>query len=215
MGKKRRFVAEFQINQPENFVAFIANDYFAKEGFKLVDYKGEAVWKRGDGFWVARQYMKVTYAAGGAVRVEAFMRGMFGGEMDLDGVYGWAVKAKMKKEVETLISLLCQQTGTSVQTMADGTTVAAPVVAVHNPVGQANASLALGIIGCSAGWFVPFVGLSLGIVGIISASKGRKSTSKGVATVGMVFSIISIVVAAIAYIVNFIYSYAMFSGMYY
>ena len=42
-----RYVAEYTIGQPDDFIRLVSEDYFQKEGFKLVPYKGEMLWKKG------------------------------------------------------------------------------------------------------------------------------------------------------------------------
>ena len=34
-------LAEYTIGQPDDFIRLVSEDYFQKEGFKLVPYKGE------------------------------------------------------------------------------------------------------------------------------------------------------------------------------
>ena len=47
MGK--RFSTDFAVPHTADLVKFIAEDFFDKEGFNLIDYHGEAVWKKGIG----------------------------------------------------------------------------------------------------------------------------------------------------------------------
>ncbi|HJO93968.1 MAG TPA: DUF4190 domain-containing protein [Victivallales bacterium] len=58
--------------------------------------------------------------------------------------------------------------------------------------GKAIASLVLGIIGIIA-WLIPLFGLPITIVGLVLGCKGRKSAKKGIATSGIVLSIIGLV----------------------
>lgn len=44
-----------------DLVKFIAEDFFDKEGFNLIDYHGEAVWKKGIGMVTAPQFIKLSY----------------------------------------------------------------------------------------------------------------------------------------------------------
>lgn len=68
-----RYVAEYTIGQPDDFIRLVSEDYFQKEGFKLVPYKGEMLWKKGRGVLTAPQYIKLAYGQG-IVHVEAFIR---------------------------------------------------------------------------------------------------------------------------------------------
>lgn len=62
--------------------------------------------------------------------------------------------------------------------------------------GKAIASLVLGIVGLIA-WILPLVGFPVTIVGLVMGVSGRKSEKKGMATAGMVLSIIALVACII------------------
>lgn len=62
--------------------------------------------------------------------------------------------------------------------------------------GPAIASLILGIVGAIA-WLLPFIGFPVTVVGLILGVTGRKSDKKGVATAGLVLSIIFLVFTVI------------------
>lgn len=55
--------------------------------------------------------------------------------------------------------------------------------------GHALASLILGLISIIA-WIIPLFGIPIAIIGIIMGVMGRKSSKKGMATAGLVLSII-------------------------
>lgn len=63
-------------------------------------------------------------------------------------------------------------------------------------VGEAIASLALGIIGMMA-WFIPLFGLPITVVGLVLGIKGLKSENKGIAVAGLTLSIIGLVATII------------------
>ena len=106
-----RYVAEYTIGQPDDFIRLVSEDYFQKEGFKLVPYKGEMLWKKGRGVLTAPQYIKLAYGQG-IVHVEAFIRwtilpGVYVGEMALDnGFVGAIPKSMLMDKVNTLLRLL-------------------------------------------------------------------------------------------------------------
>lgn len=108
-----RYVAEYTIGQPDEFIRLVSEDYFQKEGFKLVPYKGEMLWKKGRGVLTAPQYIKLAYGQG-IVHVEAFIRwtilpGVYVGEMALDnGFVGAIPKSMLMDKVNTLLRLLSQ-----------------------------------------------------------------------------------------------------------
>ena len=60
----------------------------------------------------------------------------------------------------------------------------------HN--GKATASLVLGIIGLFA-WFIPLFGAPITIIGLIMGILGQKSQKKGMATAGLIMSILGLV----------------------
>jgi len=62
--------------------------------------------------------------------------------------------------------------------------------------GGAIASLVLGIFGVFA-WLIPLIGYPVTIIGLILGIKGRKSDKRGMATAGMVLSIIFLVLSII------------------
>lgn len=111
MGK--RYQTQFTINQSPEVVQTVVNDFFFREGFVYVNYKGEMVWKKGDGFLTAPQFMKVDYQ-NGTVFVQAWLKytllpGVFFGEMGLDGFFGVIPKQALKARVNTLMGVLSQQ----------------------------------------------------------------------------------------------------------
>lgn len=68
----------------------------------------------------------------------------------------------------------------------------------NNPM--AIVSLVLGIVSVVTAWFgyLSILGLACGVVGIVLAAKGRKiETQKGLATAGLVLSIIGVVLSGI------------------
>lgn len=90
----------------------MAEDFFQKEGFQPVVYKGVPVWKKGNGLLTAPQYVQIAYG-GGVVHIEAFLRtaifpGVYVGEMGLDGAYGFLMKEMLRGKLNQLIALLCQ-----------------------------------------------------------------------------------------------------------
>lgn len=64
----------------------------------------------------------------------------------------------------------------------------------HN--GKAVASLVLGIISFLA-WLIPLFGAPISIVGLVLGCKGRKSEKKGIATAGIVTSIIGLILTIV------------------
>lgn len=219
MAKRKRFETDFIINQPNEFVRFIVQDFFDKEGFTYTEYKGEYVWKKGNGWVTAPQFIKVDYL-NGQIHIEAWLKtallpGVYVGEMDLKGGYGILLKKELQKSVDALIALLQQpvnqpayapngapQQGFNQPGYDGNVPFQQPIpVATHNPTKAATNALVFGLCGI-IGFLIPIIGVIASILGISYANKGMKSSAKGKATVGMVLSIIFLVTSIIMWIVN-------------
>ena len=128
MGK--RYVVDFNTGKPDDFIRFVSEDFLGKEGFALVTYRGESVWKKGHGLLTAPQFIKLEYA-GGVVHLEAWIKwavlpGVYCGEMGLDGAMGFAVKAALRKRVDMLVALLYQPANIPAQPAAASGAVPVP-----------------------------------------------------------------------------------------
>lgn len=112
MGKRKRYVVDIPLNKPNDFVDFILKDFLEKKGFFRANYEGVSVWQCGNGVLVAPKFLYCTYV-NGILHIEAWLKfawlpGVYSGEMNLEGFYGWAVKSAYKKDIEQLIQLLQQ-----------------------------------------------------------------------------------------------------------
>ncbi len=105
MGK--RFVTEFAATLQPEYLETITRNFFASQGFSMVQYKGEYVWRKGTGLVTAPQFIKLGYI-NGVVRIEAWLKGPFGGEMGLTGFVGAIPKSMLKGVVDNLVGLLRQ-----------------------------------------------------------------------------------------------------------
>ena len=233
----QRFVTNFMINRSEEFVWSVTQDFFAKEGFQLTEYKGERVWKKGNGWFTGPQFMKVEYG-NGQVHLEAWLKfailpGVYCGEYGIDGARFFAVKAHLRTRVDALIRLLMQPIGMSrpqmVQPLVNNNTSAVPPMAwqgqpvppiqpyqsipqmpARDPKGQAVASLVLGLVGIIA-WVIPLFGYPVCIIGMIMGGMGIKSSKRGLAVAGLVLCILFLV----ATLINSILGVLIMSGSYY
>ena len=88
-----RFIADYQSGKPDDFIKFVSEDFFAKEGFRQVSYKGETVWKKGVGFLTAPSYI-ILRSSQGNIHLEAWIKSF--GEHGLDGFYGAVPKRRSK-----------------------------------------------------------------------------------------------------------------------
>ena len=96
-----RYVKDIVLNKPDDFVTFIVNDYLQKNKFSMADWNGEPAYRAGDAMIEGFKYLKWSYA-GGVFHLEAWLKGTAGGEWDLDGVVGVAMKKPYKNSLEQL-----------------------------------------------------------------------------------------------------------------
>ena len=107
-----RYIRDEVLNQPEDFVQFMMNDFLTKHGFKQVNFKGQQVYRAGGGWFEMPKFLIWSYQ-GGVFHLEAWARylilpGVYSREKHLDGFYGAVVKKVYKHDLEQLIALLHQ-----------------------------------------------------------------------------------------------------------
>lgn len=201
-----RYVQDVTLNKPNDFIFFMMNDWLQKNSFKASTWKGESVYRRGDGFFEGFRYMKYSYE-NGIIHLEAWLKGPFGGEQGLTGAWGWAVKAGYKNSITQLITLLQQSIPQPVNSAAnaDGTPSDAPVqnvipVQTVNNTGSATRALVFGILSIVLCWTI--FSIVFGCFGIISYRSGKGSTKAGIAKGGMICSIIGMCLYVVLLILN-------------
>lgn len=203
-----RYTRDLVLNKPMDFVAYMMNDYLQKNGFSMSEWKGEPAYRAGDAMLEGYKYMK-WYYDGYTLHVEAWMKGSFGGEMDLDGFVGALQKKPFKESLEQLFILLMQQIpaaqpGMMMQPGMQGQVVPViPVQTVDNPT-AAILALVLGIFSIVLGFIIPLFGLICAVLGVNQARLGGGSSKAGVAKAGKVLSIIGLVVSAIMWLLNIV-----------
>ena len=213
-----RYVQDVVLNKPDDFVFFIMNDFLQKNGFTMSDWKGEMAYRTGDPMFEGYKYLKWSYA-NGVFHLEAWLKGTFGGEWDLDGFAGAAQKALYKNNLQMLIAALQQplpQPGTNTYAQPSGPQTAGvsntggpvptviPVQTVDNHT-AAVLSLVLGILSivfCC----IPLLSLILGILGFTQARMGQGSSKAGLAKAGKICCIVGLSFAVCIYILNIFFS---------
>lgn len=197
-----RFTRDLVLNKPDDFVQFIMNDFLQKNQFEMSDWKGEAVFRAGDAMVEGFKYLKWTYN-GGVFHLEAWLKGMGGGEMDLDGFVGTLQKKPYKDSLEQLFAALQQPLpangpqDTNPQGAApQGGPQPIPVQTVDNS-GAATLALVFGIISIILALLFPLGGIILAALGFTRARLGSGSSKAGMAKVGKILCIIGLVVAVI------------------
>lgn len=111
-----RYKNAMQTPYPAEVYAQPLSQYMTNEGFKLVDYKGQKVWKKGVGIATAPQFFSIQYQ-GNTIYLDAFLRypilpGVYVGEMGITGFFGALPKGLLKTRVhavEMYIANLWQQ----------------------------------------------------------------------------------------------------------
>lgn len=92
----------------------VAENYLNMENFKLVDYKGEKVYKLGTGMAQAMQFLTLNYGAN-EIKIEAWVcAGVASAtmkEMNLKGFLGMMPKKLLKKRVKALMAELNSAVG--------------------------------------------------------------------------------------------------------
>ena len=82
-----RYTNDLPLNKPVDFVQFMMNDYLSKNGFSTAEWKGQPVYRAGDPMLEGYKFMTWSYI-NGVLHVEAWLKGLFGGEMGLTGFVG-------------------------------------------------------------------------------------------------------------------------------
>lgn len=86
----------------------IVSQAMMTEGFSPNTINCETVWKKGNGFLTAPQFLKIQYF-GNYIEIAAWLKFawlpfVYSGEMSLDGSFGFAVKEVLKERVNRLIA---------------------------------------------------------------------------------------------------------------
>lgn len=212
-----RFQQTLTLNKPDDFVQFIMNDFLQKNGFSMNKWKGQPAYRAGDGFVEAYKYLTWSYA-NGTFQLEAWLKGSFGKEMNLDGFVAALVKKPYKNSLMQLFEVLKQPlpdqgqnpnvNGLGGQSQAGPVPNAIPVHTVDNH-GAAVGALVLGILSIPGGFFIPLIGILLGCIGFPLARMGQGSSKAGLAKAGKVCCIVGMALAAAMWILNIVLSVAV------
>ena len=215
-----RYVKDIVLNKPDDFVQFIMNDFLQKNQFQPGQWKGEPAYCTGNALVEGVRYLKWSYSDG-KFHLEAWLQGTMGGEWDLDGFVGIAMKKPYKNSLEQLFQVLQQdipaENAQASQTGAvSGENPEKPseeprtiTVKTVDNTGAATASLVLGILSIVIGLFWALIGVILGIIGIAQAKMGSGSSKAGLAKGGKITSIIGICISAAGWLLNIILTVAL------
>lgn len=217
-----RYIREVELNKPEDFVQYIMTDFLSKHSFRLVEFKGEMVYRAGGGLFEIPKFLTWGYQ-NGTFHVEAWTRncwfpGVYGAENAMDGFIGCIPKGAYKKDIEQLIGLLFQPLFTNGQVTASGQSgvqgesggspdmqmnVQQPIYVKGTDISKyAVMSLVFSLVGLVLSCLAALLGFVFGTLGIVYGKKGMNSQKKGMATAGFVIGILADVIAAVIYILN-------------
>lgn len=193
-----RWTRDETLNQPEDFVQFLMDDFMNKNGFKKKDHKGEEVWQEGDGILTMARFIKYDYT-GGRFHLEAWI-----GKRKENGLTGFvgALPKKMYRELlEELIRLLHQPLPQG-QDARSGSIV---TIQVPDHGKAAIPAMILSILGIIVGLLLsPLLGIVLGGLGITFGQKARNSSQTNLAKAAVILGTIAMVAAIVGYIINLV-----------
>ncbi len=204
-----RYTQDVVLNKPDDFVAFMMNDFLQKHSFTQKTWKGQPAYRRGDGFFEGYRFMTWNYN-NGVLHLEAWLKGPFGGEQALTGFWGWAVKAGYKSDIDKLIELLHQTIPEPGMTAADASSPnasepGAPItVQTVDNSQKAVLSLIMGILSICLSFFIPLFAFLAGAFGIIFNRSSVNSSKPGLAKAGKICSIVGICLALAIYVLNIV-----------
>ncbi|MDE7271348.1 MAG: hypothetical protein K2N81_12860 [Acetatifactor sp.] len=216
-----RYIQDVYLNQPDDFVYFIMNDFLQKNGFTMSDWKGEAAYRAGDPMFEGYKYLKWSYN-NGMFHLEAWLRGTFGGEWDLEGFVACAQKGPYKSNLQQLIATLQQpipqaapgqnagaagaqapNTGAAADTpnanVASVTRVPVQTVDNHN---AATLGLVFGILSIVFCWSAVFC-IIFAVLGFSQCRMGNGSSKAGQAKAGKICCIVGLSIMGVLYVLYF------------
>jgi len=217
-----RYVVDLQLNKPNDFVAFIMNDYLQKNQFSMSNWKGEPAYRAGDAMMEGYKFLK-WYYSNGVLHLEAWLKGTFGGEWGLEGFVGFLMKKPYKESLSQLMVVLQQPLPQTMpmgqpgmpsmnQQMVGGNGQFVPPVAPQPVVvttvdnsGAAIAALVLGIVALVLGFISPLFSIIAACIAFSMARMGSGSSKAGCATAGKVMSIVGLCIAIVMWVLNIVY----------
>lgn len=194
-----RYIKDLVLNQPDDFVYFMMNDYLKRNEFSLAMWKKkEQAYRAGDAMLEGYRYLKWSYV-NGVLHIEAWLRGSFGGEWGLTGFVGCVMKKPYRESLEMLFETL-QQEIPEPQQNQDGTMVINVKTADNSP--DATTSLILGIFSLVL-CCIPLLSVIFGAISCMKARKSFSSSKRNSAIAGMVLSIIGMIISIFVFLICF------------
>ncbi|MDE6700989.1 MAG: hypothetical protein K2K10_08280 [Acetatifactor sp.] len=200
-----RYIQDVYLNQPDDFVHFIMNDFLQKNGFTMSDWKGEAAYRAGDPMFKGYKYLKWSYN-NGMFHLEAWLRGTFGGEWDLEGFVACAQKGPYKSNLQQLIATLQQPIpqaapGQTAPGQNAGAATRVPVQTVDNHK-AATLGLVFGILSIVCFWSAVFC-IIFAVLGFSQCRMGNGSSKAGQAKAGKICCVVGLSIMGVYYVLYF------------
>lgn len=210
-----RYIRDVQINKPNDFVEYMVNDFLTKHGFRLVEFKGQTIYRAGGGMIEIPKFLVWSYQ-NGMFHIEAWTRnvwlpGVYGRENAMTGFLAAVPKGIYKQDIEQFLGLLFQAIPSDGQgngPVSGGQSGQNPMQSGGQPVAPqtvyvqgvdtsryAIMGLVTGIIGVVTSCL--WIGIIFSVMGIIYGRKGQTSSKKGMATAGLVCGIVGAALFAI------------------
>lgn len=201
-GEMARYIQDVVLNKPDDFVSFIMNDYLQKNGFKMSDWKGEPAFRAGDPMMEGYKFLKWSYV-NGVFHLEAWLKGTFGGEWNLNGFVGIMMKKPYRQNLEQLITILQQsipQPGMGAGQPGSPVPDVIQVQTVDNS-SQATQALVFGILSLVFCWSLIF-SILFACLAFSRSRMGAKSTKASQAQTGKILAIVGICLTLVLYILS-------------
>lgn len=197
-----RWTRDEVLNQPQDFVRFLMEDYLNKNGFKKKTHKGEEVWQEGDGFLTAARFVRYEYT-GGNFHLEAWIGKRR--ENALKGFVGALPKKMFRESLEELVRLLHQPLSQEQAGAVSGVVT----IQVPDHGKYAVPAMVLSILGIVTGFLIPLLGILFGGLGISFGQKARNSSRNNIAKAAVILGTIAMVVALVIYVINLVLMFSL------
>ncbi len=199
-----RYIQDVYLNQPDDFVHFIMNDFLQKNGFTMSDWKGEAAYRAGDPMFKGYKYLKWSYN-NGMFHLEAWLR-RTSGEWDLEGFVACAQKRPYKNNLQQLIATLQQPIpqaapGQTAPGQNAGAATRVPVQTVDNHK-AATLGLVFGILSIVCFWSAVFC-IIFAVLGFSQCRMGNGSSKAGQAKAGKICCVVGLSIMGVYYVLYF------------
>ena len=193
-----RWTRDERLDQPQDFVRFMMEDYLNKGGFKKKIHKGEEVWQEGEGILSSARFIRYEYADG-LFHLEAWI-----GKRRENALKGF-VGALPKKE--ELLRLLHQP----LPQAREGAAGRVVTIQVPDHAKYAVPAMVVSIVGIIVGLMLsPLGGILLGSVGISLGQNARNSSKGNIARASVILGTVAVIAAIVGYILNMIFLFSFF-----